>query len=197
MDTNNLETGDIVLLHGSYLISKIIEYFAGTKYSHIGVIIKDPWFTAQKLKGIYLLESGEENTPDPENHRYKYGVQLTLLDNIIKNYNGSIYIRKLNCVRDNEFKNKITQIHSDVHNLSYDTNICDWLKAYFNIEIGNEHKTNTYWCSALVAYVYVKLGFLDSNTKWTIISPSFFSAENKNLKLINCTLDKEILLKNN
>ena len=136
MDIETLNTGDIILFHGSYFISRIIEFLAGTEYSHCGIIIKDPWFTPEKLKGLYVLESGSENIPDPENNRVKYGVQLTKLEYILNNYDGSLYIRKLECIRDKQFYDKITQIHSNIHNLPYDFNPIDWIKAFFNIDIG-------------------------------------------------------------
>ena len=38
-------------------------------------------------------------------------------------------------------------------------NLIDWIKGYYKLNIGNTQKENTYWCSALVSYVYVELGF--------------------------------------
>ena len=74
------------------------------------------------------------------------------------------------------FYKKIDQIHSDVHNLPYDLNLFDWIKAGLNIKIGNVQK-NTYWCSALVCYIYIKLGFLENNIPWTLISPEDFNSK--------------------
>ena len=42
----------------------------------------------------------------------------------------------------------------------YDLNPLDWSKAARDIEIGDCQKDNTFWCSALVSYIYIKLGFL-------------------------------------
>ena len=195
MEIESLNTGDIILFHGSYIISRIIEFLAGTEYSHCGVIIKDPWFTPEKLKGLYVLESGSENIPDPENNRVKYGVQLTKLEYIINNYDGSLYIRKLECIRDEQFYNKITQIHSNIHNLPYDFDPIDWIKAFFNINIGDVQKKNTFWCSALLSYFFVQLGFLEKDIPWTIISPAAFSGDSKILKFINCKIDHEIIIR--
>lgn len=192
---NELNTGDLILFNGKYFASSIIEYFTGSKYSHCAVIIKDPCFFDNSLKGIYVLESGSEPKPDPENNREKIGVQLTPLNEIIKNYYGNLYVRKLECLRDKNFYNKITQIHSDVHNLPYDTDPIDWIKAEFNINIGNLQKTNTFWCSALVSYFYVKLGYLNSDIPWTIITPQDLSASSHRLDFKNCKLLKEILIR--
>lgn len=187
----DIETGDLLLLNGKYFISKLIEYFTGSIFSHCGILIKNPKFFDNQLEGLYLLESGSEINPDSENNRKKIGVQLTKLDDIIKNYDGDLYIRKLKCEKGEDFYEKMEQIHSDLHNLPYDINPIDWLKAEFDIEVGNLQKKNTFWCSALVAYVYTKLGFLDENIPWTIIKPQDFSCTSKRLIFKNCILSDE------
>ncbi len=194
MNIDDLETGDMILFSGNYFISKIIEYFSGSKYSHVAVIIKNPDFFDDKLEGLYILESGYENKPDSENDRYKFGVQLTNFKEMALNYSGNIYVRKLHCNRDQDFYNKINQIHSDVHNLPYDLNIIDWIKAKFDIEIGFTQKKNTFWCSALVSYFYVKLGFLNKSIPWTLISPQELSSSSDKLQFENCKLDDDKLI---
>ena len=191
MKINELETGDIILFNGNYFMSHIIEYFTSSIYSHVGIILKNPDLGDATFEGIYLLESGRENTPDPENNRIKKRVQIINLEEKIKNFNGQIYVRKLHCTRDKEFYEKIKNIHSAVHNIPYDLNPIDWIKADLQLDIGNTHKTNTYWCSALVTYVYVKLGFLDKNIPWSLISPQDLSSSCNKLKFINCILDKD------
>lgn len=194
MNINELETGDIILFSGNYIISNIIEFITNSKYSHIAVIIKNPNFFDDKMEGIYMLESGYEDKPDCENGRIKFGVQLTKLDDVIKNYKGDIYIRKLTCIRDELFYEKIDQIHSDVHNLPYDLNIFDWIKAGLHVKLGNVQKKNTYWCSALVCYIYIKCGFLQDTLPWTLISPEDFNSKKNYFKFINCNVSPEIKL---
>ena len=191
MKIDELETGDIILFSGNYFLSYIVEYFTKSIYSHVGVVLKNPNLGDAKFKGIYLLESGFENTPDPENHRIKKGVQIINLEDKIKNYRGRIYVRKLHCNRDKKFYEKIIEIHSTVHNIPYDLNPIDWIKGYFKINIGNTQKENTYWCSALVSFVYVELGFLNKNIPWTLISPKELSSSSNELKFINCKLDND------
>ena len=191
MKIDELETGDIILFSGNYFLSYIVEYFTNSLYSHVGVVLKNPNLGDARFKGIYLLESGFENTPDPENHRIKKGVQIINLEDKIKNYKGRIYVRKLHCTRDKKFYEKIIEIHSTVHNIPYDLNPIDWIRGYFKINIGNTQKENTYWCSALVSFVYVELGFLNKNIPWTLISPKELSSSSNELKFINCKLDND------
>jgi len=191
MNIDELETGDIVLFSGNYFLSHIVEYFTKSIYSHVGVILKNPNLGDATFKGIYLLESERENTPDPENNRIKKGVQIINLEEKMKQYKGRVYVRKLHCTRDKEFYEKIKKIHSTVHNIPYDLNPIDWVKGYYKLDIGNTQKENTYWCSALVSYLYVELGFLNENIPWTLISPQDLSSTNKKLKFINCKLDND------
>lgn len=191
MKIDELETGDIILFSGNYFFSHIVEYFTKSIYSHVGVILKNPNLGDATFKGIYLLESGFENTPDPENNRIKKGVQIINFEEKFKNYKGRIYVRKLHCTRDKKFYEKIIQIHSAVHNIPYDLHPIDWIKAYYKLDIGNTQKENTYWCSALVSFIYVELGFLDKNIPWTLISPQDLSSSYNKLKFMNCVLDDD------
>ena len=84
MNIDELETGDIVLFSGNYFLSHIVEYFTKSIYSHVGVILKNPNLGDATFKGIYLLESEREDTPDPENNRIKKGVQLINLEEKLK-----------------------------------------------------------------------------------------------------------------
>lgn len=191
MNIDDLETGDIILFHGNYFFSYIVEYFTNSVYSHVGVVLKNPNLGDATFTGIYLLESEREDTPDPENNRIKKGVQIINLEEKMKHYKGRIYVRKLHCTRDKNFYEKIIKIHSTVHNIPYDLNPLDWIKAYYKLDIGNTQKENTYWCSALVSYVYVELGFLDKHIPWTLISPKELSSSSNKLKFINCVLDDD------
>ena len=106
------------------------------------------------------------------------------------------YLRKLHCRRNYSFYNKLIEAHSLVYNKSYDLIITDWLKAILKINIGDVRRTNTFWCSALVSYLYCKLGFVRKDIPWTIISPKDLGTENpkESLEFINCVVDKEIKL---
>lgn len=198
---NTTQTGDILLYSTSLWYSRIIEYFQGSKFSHIGIILKDPVYINEKLKGLYILESGSEDIPDPTDDKLKFGVQITPLEHTIKSYQnswmGNLYYRRLDCLRDQQFTENIKKIYHDVHNRPYDIDLSDWIKADLKLHIGNEHKTNTFWCSALVSYIYCKMKFL-KNIPWTIISPKNFSyyEDNETLKFINSKLapEKNILL---
>lgn len=97
----------------------------------------------------------------------------------------------------NPFTNeKLEEIHKVVYNKPYDIIIRDWIEAYFKRD-PYPQKISRFWCSALVAYIYTKVGLFDSSLDWSIIRPSFFSSENPDLNnkyLIGSYLSNEILI---
>ena len=76
-DEASLQTGDILLFRGTSWVSWLVEWFGVSRYSHVGMVIKNPQFMNLDLEdGTYILESSWNNTPDVEDHQMKMGVQL-------------------------------------------------------------------------------------------------------------------------
>jgi adenylosuccinate synthase len=205
----DLQTGDILLFSHvpntngvfqmfSNFLDFVIKYWTSSKYNHIGIVVRDPCFTyGEKLRGLYLLESNYTDSPDSEDNEIKFGVQLVPLNKAFVNNYSNVYCRKLECTRDDEFYRKLDKIHMEIHNKKYDTNVIDWIKAAFGIEAGNITKTNVFWCSALVAYIYEEMGFVDGEIPWTIITPAQFGyGYPKSLKFKNCQVlpEREIYI---
>ena len=196
INDENLDTGDILLFsEKGCCFSNLIKICTKSKFSHVAMVLKNPNYLRPGLEGLYILESTIESSEDAIDHKYKYGVQVHKLSEYLDNYKGSVYIRKLKCERSNDFYKQLKLIYNDVNNVLYDTNPIDWFKASLNIEIGNVHKINTFWCSALVAYIYVRLGLLPPQIPWTIITPADFGENGYlNDKFISSHLENEILI---
>ena len=195
----NCQTGDILLYNSKYPISRIIDYFTNSKFSHISVILRDPTYIDPNLKGLYVIESGSEKIKDVLSGKKVIGVQVIPLEYVLDQYDGgyigNLYYRKLECDRDETFLENVTQIVKTTDTKPYDLNPVDWIKGAFDIEIGDCQKDNTFWCSALVSYIYIKLGFLPEKLPWTIIAPKKFSYYEKDcLKFQNCKVKSEILV---
>ena len=201
------ETGDILLIHHkkqySNIFSLIIDFFdtlimgiTKSKYTHTSMIVKDPDFVNPPLKGVYILESGFEPFHDSENNRYKIGVELVDFSKMMHNLEGSdVYYRKLICDRDVAFYKNLKEAHKEIHNKPYDVLPTDWIKAALHINKGDTQTKKRFWCSALVSYIYVCLGFLPKDIPWTIVSPKMLGTEqpdNYELQFQNCILEKEI-----
>ena len=59
----------------------------------------------------------------------------------------------------------------------------DWIRALLRID-NKPQKTDRFWCSALIGYIYTKCGILNPDTDWSIMSPSDFSIETNNLNYL-------------
>lgn len=206
INLDELQTGDIILFGDTkFWFSRLIEWVCNSKWSHVGVILRDPTYINPNLKGLYLWESGEEDYPDSEDGVIKFGVQINKFENTLREgYNGYIYYRKLNA-NIPDIENKIKLIHDSVHNKPYDINILDFMESSSKTDVVEkpvkrsdwrivnwwrgetiQQKESTFFCSALVGYIYTHLGLLPASTHWTECTPQFFSSsENKSLKLLN------------
>ena len=179
----DFETGDLILFGSTksglaFLLETLIQYCTNSKYSHCAIVVKDPTFNHKDLKGLYLLEStGGTHIKDVEDDEVKFGVQLVPLEERLRTCQEKCYYRKLDIKRDANFNNLLNQSYSIVQNKPYDINPIDWIKAAFNLKVGRLHKDNTFFCSALVSFVYVCLGLLPKDTDWTIMRPKDLGTE--------------------
>ncbi len=183
-------SGDILLFKGTEWYSRLIEWYCGSNISHVGIIIIDPTIHGKMTHGIFVLESELYESG-------KSGVRLTpiqhLFDMIDNGLYSSMYIRFLHRIRDSKFRMKIDAVCDATLNKKYDDDPIDWFKAMYDLKLGNEQKTNRFWCSALAAYTYINLGFLDANIPWTIIKPSEFSFKCiKSILNFKCVLSSDI-----
>lgn len=195
------QTGDILLFSDrEFIPSILIEEMTHSKYSHVGIILRDPKFPHESLEGLYILEStGYIKVKDVENHKYKVGVQINKLSDVYNITEGNIYWRRLTTDRDTDFDQIISEVHKLTHDKGYDFDPGDWVKAYFDWHIGNEQKENEFICSALVAFLYDRLGFLTKPVEWTIVRPVDWGTEypesERRVHIDNCVLDPEIQIR--
>ena len=181
MSKYNLNTGDILLFDyeggGSMgIFSWLIKKVTKSNITHVGMVLKDPVFINPSLKGYYVWESGWEGTPDPQDGKVKFGVQITPFEEIFQNYkkkNGKIYVRRVTCPINLFTTEKLLQIHEIVYDKIYDIIPKDWIEAAFRRD-DNPQKTSRFWCSALVGYIYTQCGCLHPGTDWSMIRPSDF-----------------------
>ena len=192
MDT--LKTGDLILFnnHGGGIFgafTSLIKWGTHSNYTHIGMILKDPSFIHPSLKGLYVWESTFNGQPDPQDGKVKLGVQITPLKEALHFEERSVFIRKVNCPENTFNDTRLKLIHKIVYNKPYDIIPTDWINALFHHD-SEPQKTDRFWCSALVGYIYTSCGVLDDNTDWSILRPSDFSLEAENLNFKeNCSLE--------
>jgi hypothetical protein len=183
---DNLNTGDLIFFTGHTqgwlkYFSSMIEFSTHSDYSHVGMIVKDPTFISPSLKGTYVWESGWEGEYDPQDDKIKLGVQLTPIHEILQNFkNSKVIVRKINCSDGTFTDDKLKEIHTTVYDKPYDIIPKDWIMALFRKD-AEPQKTDRFWCSALVGYIYTKCGILKSDTDWSILRPSDFSLSGEHI----------------
>ena len=197
-DEVDLQTGDLILFRGTSWVSWLIEWLGVSRYSHVGIIVKNPVFLDPELEdGTYILESSWNNTPDAEDHQMKCGVQLHLLDDVLKECSrGSVFTRKVHCERTPAFYQKLIELHKEIHDKPYDMAPWDWLCAKHNmicpLPSDPAYKTTKrFWCSALVSYLYCQLGIMEKEVNWSLVAPREFSSTESKWVRFLCTIDKE------
>ena len=164
--TKKLSSNDLISLE---------EKYGAHNYHPLEVVL-------EKGKGVYVWESSWEGTPDPQDDKTKLGVQITPLEQILKCFEGSIAItRKINCDPKHFSNENLKKVHDVVYGKPYDIHPSDWIQALFKTDI-RPQKTDRFWCSALVGYIYTQAGVLDDKTDWSILVPNDFSLDGENLK---------------
>jgi hypothetical protein len=203
----DMETGDILLMGTkNFWFSRIVEKFTNSKWSHVGIILKDPVWINPMLTGYYLWQSGSEKYPDVEDDKNIFGVRIDKLEEKIETYDGYISWRHLKLKEKiPDLEEKLKKIHKIVHDEKYDTNIIDLLEAtefikeinYSSIfNLFKHQRKDRFFCSALVGFIYQQLGLLPENTEWTRCEPKTFSIENTKLKLeMEGELSEEYVIK--
>ena len=189
----NLSTGDILLFDGigsgiMGIFSSLIKKITKSDISHVAMVLKDPDFVDPPLKGMYVWESNYEGTPDPQDGKIKFGVQITPLEEILDYYRktkGKVFVRKIICYPSLFSKNNLEDIHKVVYGKVYDINLSDWIEGIERKD-KKPQKTDRFWCSALVGYIYTKCDVLTPYTDWSILRPSDFTTKyNNNLNFLN------------
>ncbi len=186
------ETGDLLLFNSTAFYSRFIELLSGSKYSHVAYVIKNPTWLHPDLSGIYIFESGAEPSNDALSNNKIFGVQLTPIEEIIKQYKnatyGYLYYVQNKFNRSEEYYDRLKTVILQTDTKKYDLNPLDWIKAKFDINIG-ERKVNNFFCSALVGYIMEETNQLDKKIDWTYVAPRRYSVKSKDvLPFINCEI---------
>jgi cell wall-associated NlpC family hydrolase len=196
-----LDTGDLLLFRGNSLLSYLLEFIGHSKYSHVGIIIKNPSFLHDSLEdGLYVWDASYGYTPEVEHNEIRYGVQIHKLDDILPLYQShSVYVRKLHIERTDEMKKMLKKVHEEVHAKPYNLHIMDWIAAKYNMDhplppLSMWKHTSRFWCSALVAYIYHEMGWIE-DVNWSLVAPREFSSnETTGMITFTCNISVDSML---
>jgi hypothetical protein len=198
-----LDTGDIIMFTQKGPVLCLVECVLSSEYNHVGLIVKNPGkciVTKNVLPdGLYVLESRTKDV-DVADGQEKLGVQLRHLDTVLEACDkGTVFVRHVDCVRDNDFRTKFETAYSEVYNKPYDLNLFDWVCGRLNITYTFKkedefRKTNEFWCSAMASYVLCKVGVIQDNLNWSIVAPKDFGADESTHLRFKCYVTGDMAL---
>lgn len=162
---DRLHTGDIILFSGKGFISDSIRLFTFSKWSHVGMVLRQPEYNF-----VLLWESTTlSNLKDIEDGKAKRGVQLVNLRERLGTYDGEVAIRPLQNINidDNpRLKQALIDFKVEVHNRPFEKYWFDrfeFLKSTLD-GLGkfteNHEDLSSIFCSELVAETYHRIGLL-------------------------------------
>ena len=197
-ERSKTQTGDIILFSGKGGISHGIKLVTNSKWSHVGMALRLPdWDT------LLLWESTTlGNLADVIDGKKKRGVQLVLMSDRLRDYNGEVTVRHLIGIKidkDPNLKKKLMQFRKSVRNRPYEKDKLELIRAAYDSPFGhNEEDLSSLFCSELVAEAYQQLGLLPAPPKGlpsNEYTPKDFSDKGQLVLPQGIRLGKEIPLK--
>lgn len=147
---SDLNTGDIVLFSGTGIISKTIQVISKSKWSHVGMVIKD-----HEWDMLLLWESTTlSKVKDVESRSQKQGVALRPLSARVRDYPvGRVAFRHLQDVAiTKEVKQSLIAFRNEIKGRDYEQSKLELMKSAYDGFLGkNEEDLSSVFCSELVA----------------------------------------------
>lgn len=168
-----LDTGDIVLFSGKGAFSEGIKWFSKSTWSHVGMVVHMPdW-------GHFLWESTTlSDLEDFETGTLTKGVQLVVLSDRIKKYEGEIAIRRLQVERTERMTTDLAKLRLELRGKPYEKIKLELIRAVYDGPFGqNTADLSSLFCSELVAQAYQTLGLLSEDLPANEYVPKDFSTE--------------------
>ena len=155
----SLNTGDIVLFSGSGVISKTIQYFSRSFWSHIGMVIRD-----EEWKMLLLWESTTlSKVKDVESRGQRQGVAIRPMSDRLRDYPvGKVAFRKLqNITITDEMKQVLIAFRDEIKGRNYEESKIELMKSAYDGFLGdNKEDLSSVFCSELVAEALQRIGVL-------------------------------------
>jgi hypothetical protein len=172
----DLQTGDIVLFGKNGPFSRLIAAGTDSKYSHVGMVLKEPIYLDPSLKGTYLLEAITAVRQSDQSSNVSEticGVHLSPIQQTMGK-TRKVAFRRLVIDRNEAFYDKLKQAYESIKDAKFDTNPIHWLMAKwvhdrqddlnslatFRMSPDQFQKLNSLYCSALVAYLFVSIDII-------------------------------------
>ncbi|MEQ8860856.1 MAG: hypothetical protein RIC56_19600 [Pseudomonadales bacterium] len=176
----DLQTGDIVLFHGTEWTDRLIEEVTESDFSHMGM--------AYRAAGgeLQLWQSWEPTG----------GVGLAPFVEFVssKTAGPDCYIRRLEVERTPEMLDAVEAFQRTVTGRRF-PKVKQFVLNYVEGQLGRDSGDETFFCSQLVAATYMQMGIQSDKHPPNYYSPERYSTKYKKLKLIDgASLGEQIKL---
>jgi len=155
-----LNTGDIVLFAGTDMISSLIAHCTGSKWTHVGMVVRP----SQTHHEVLLWESlYDSKLRDVQTGKIAYGVTMVPLSKRLKGIEKQVAIRLLRWKRTATHLRDLAALRKELRGRPYEQKLFQLVKAAYHDYLGaNEEDLSSLFCSELVAAAYKRMGLLDS-----------------------------------
>lgn len=162
VSSSPLHTGDIVLFAGKSMISSLIRLCTGSKWSHVGMIVRPP----KPHKEVLLWESlPDSKLLDFQTGKFGHGVTLVPLRERLHGIETDIAIRLLKWKRTASHLRDLAALQKELCGRPYEQKLLQLVKGAYDGPFGhNEKDLSSLFCSELVAEAYQRMGLLGSGT---------------------------------
>ncbi len=169
----DLCTGDVVLFAGKGIISKVIQWFTKSPYSHIGLVLVDV-----RWDMVLLWESTTLSKIKTVFGKIKNGVAIRPLSTAIENYKGDIVIRKLDRILSTHQKRVLIKLRQEFKDKKYEESKLQLFKSAYDFIGGkNKRDTSSLFCSELVAEAYQGMALLSLGIPSNEYTPADFAGD--------------------
>jgi hypothetical protein len=131
----------------------------------------------------------------------KNGVQINVMSEAVKGYNGKVAVRHLAVERTSPMLDELSRFRKEVKNRPYEEHIVQMVKAVWDGPLGHvEEDLSSLFCSELVAEAYQRMGLLPDSEAGgrpaTEYTPKNFSEEDRVTELmLGARLGEEIVIR--
>ncbi len=154
---NELKSGDMVLFSGGGFVSRMIQMFTRSEWSHVGLVIKDDWWDM-----LLLWESTTLSKIKTVHGNVRQGVAIRPLSEVIENYDGEVGIRTLTFPLTDAQELTIAELRQEFKGRNYEESKSELFKSAYDFIGGkNEEDLSSLFCSELVAEAYQRVHFFD------------------------------------
>ncbi len=181
---SDLRTGDVVLMHGDFPMSKMIQFLEGSKWTHSGMIVlaKDIGKQGEWPDVLFWESNSLTNLPDLITGKNKTGPMLVpfqeRLQSNMDNYYDSIFAtRPNNTPMDGDAYKKMWDFMPTVSSATFPSDLKMWKENYEGRHKGTFTGTAQIFCSELLSMTYQAMGIMSDNWVPNAVRPKDYSNE--------------------